>query len=235
MKLFKTRRIKILQSRDWIVAFGRDIIKNPLRYNMKLKRALLIVDLQNDFCRGGALAVPGGEEIVAPLNGYIRIFSKLKLPIFASRDWHPRNTAHFKRFGGTWPVHCVANTQGARFRKDLQLPKEAIILSKGVEMDEDSYSVFQAKDTDGLDFVSLLKMFGVTELYVGGLATDYCVKYSVLDALKNGFKVKLLADAIQGVNLKPADSREAINEMAAKGAIKTDFKNVSRQLSQRRQ
>ncbi|RJO64569.1 MAG: bifunctional nicotinamidase/pyrazinamidase [Candidatus Omnitrophota bacterium] len=198
---------------------------------MKLKRALLIVDLQNDFCRGGSLVVPEGEKTVPLLNKYIRIFLKFDLPIFASRDWHPRETQHFKHFGGLWPVHCLQNTLGARFYKGLKLPEEAIILSKGTSPAEDSYSVFQAKDLNGLDFISLLKIFGITELYVGGLATEYCVKYSVLDALKYGFKVKLLMDAIRGVNVKPADSQQATSEMIARGAVKADFKKVATQFA----
>ncbi|MEW6075763.1 MAG: bifunctional nicotinamidase/pyrazinamidase [Candidatus Omnitrophota bacterium] len=198
---------------------------------MKLQRALLIVDLQNDFCRGGSLAVPEGEKTVPLLNKYIRIFSKHGLPIFASRDWHPQKTVHFKRFGGAWPVHCVQGTFGARFYKGLRLPEATIILSKGASSDEDNYSVFQAKDSSGLDFISLLKNSHINELYVAGLATEYCVKYSVLDALKYGFRVRLLEDAIRGVNIKPTDSRQAIHTMIAHGATKTDFKKVATQFS----
>ena len=187
---------------------------------MKLKKALLIVDVQNDFCPGGALAVPEGGKIVPVLNKYIKIFLKNKLPIFASRDWHPKKTKHFKDFGGLWPKHCIQNTQGARFHGQLKLPKGTIILSKGMDPKEDSYSVFQAVDQKGNAFLNLLKKLGIIELYVGGLATDYCVKLSVLDALKRGFKVKILMDAIKGVNIKPKDSQEAIEQMLKHGAQK---------------
>lgn len=192
---------------------------------MKLKKALLIVDVQKDFCPGGALVVPQGDKIILNLNKYIRIFSKNKLPIFASRDWHPKKTKHFKKFGGLWPVHCVQDTKGAGFHPKLKLPKEAIILSKGMDPQEDVYSVFQAQDSNGTGFLTLLKYLGVQELYIGGLATDYCVRASSIDALKNGFKAGLLVDAIKGVNLKPQDSEEAIMEMVGQGAKKLTLEN----------
>jgi len=190
---------------------------------MKLKKALLIVDVQNDFCPGGALAVRKGDRIVPVLNKYIKVFSREKLPIFASRDWHPKETKHFKQFGGLWPKHCIQNTKGARFHPELKLPEETIILSKGMDPDKDSYSAFQAIDSNGTDFLQLLKALGINELFVGGLATDYCVKSSVLDALKSGLKVNLLIDAIEGVNIRPKDSEDAIEEMVIRGAKKTTF------------
>ena len=198
---------------------------------MKLKKALLIVDMQNDFCTGGALAVPDGERIVPILNKYIEKFLKERLPIFASRDWHPKESKHFKKFGGLWPEHCIENTAGARFHPSLRLPKEAIVVSKGMGFDDDSYSAFQAKDDSGTGFGVLLGNLAIEELYIGGLATDYCVKSSVLDALKFAFKVKLLTDAIKGVNIKPGDSEDAINEMERYGAKKINFAMVSKLIS----
>lgn len=185
---------------------------------LRNEKALLIVDVQNDFCPGGALAVAEGDRVVPVLNRYIEKFLKEDCPIFASRDWHPKKTRHFKDFGGKWPAHCVANTKGAEFHSKLKLPKETIILSKGMDPEKNSYSAFQAVDKEGKDLLRILKDLGVEELYVGGLATDYCVKFSVLDALKSGFKVKLLTDAIRGVNIKPKDSEHAIKEMLSKGA-----------------
>ena len=193
---------------------------------MESKKALLIVDVQNDFCPGGALAVPEGDKIVPILNRYMMIFSRKKWPIFASRDWHPRESKHFKQFGGPWPEHCIQNTRGARLHPGLRLPEETIVISKGMDPDKDSYSAFQAVDSKGTEFLELLKMSGIKELYVGGLATDYCVKSSVLDALKFGFKVKLLIDAIKGVNIKPEDSEEAIQEMIRGGAEKMTLKEL---------
>jgi nicotinamidase/pyrazinamidase len=195
---------------------------------VNLEEAVLIVDVQNDFCPGGSLAVPEGDKIIPVLNKYIKIFSMRKLPIFASRDWHPKESKHFKRFGGPWPKHCIQNTKGARFHPDLKLPKETIILSKGMDPAKDSYSAFQAVDSNGTEFLGLLKVLGVSELFIGGLATDYCVKSSVLDALKFGFKVKLLIDTIKGVNIRPKDSEDAIEEMTARGAEEMSLEKLSK-------
>jgi len=193
---------------------------------MKLKKALLIVDVQNDFCPGGKLAVPQGDKIVPVLNKYIKIFSQKKLPIFFSRDWHPQKTSHFKKFGGIWPVHCVQNTKGAEFHPKLKIPKEAIIISKGMDPQKDSYSAFDGEDRYGQSLYNILMILGIKELYIGGLATDYCVKATVLEALKRGFKVKLLLDGIKGVDIKPKDSFEAIEEMKQKGAVLVNFEMI---------
>ena len=185
---------------------------------LKLKKALLIVDVQNDFCPKGALAVPSGDAIIPALNKYIKIFSQKNLPIFASRDWHPKKSKHFKDFGGLWPKHCIQNTKGAQFHPKLKLPKHIIVLSKGMDPERESYSTFEGIDHSGLPFINLLKIFGIQELHVGGLATDYCVKASVIDALKQGFLVWLLIDAIKGVDIKAGDSERAIKEMSDGGA-----------------
>ena len=201
---------------------------------MKKNYALLIVDVQNDFCPDGKLAVPEGDAIVPMLNKYISIFSRNKWPVFASRDWHPKKTVHFKDFGGQWPEHCIQDTSGAKFHPLLRLPEDAIILSGGMHPDEDGYSAFQAVDSGGNEFTHLLNTFSIKELFVGGLATDYCVKWSVLDALKFGFNVLLLADAIIGVVLKPKDSEAAIEEMVSLGAKKMTFEKLSRMLAEER-
>ena len=142
------------------------------------KKALLVVDVQNDFCPGGALAVAEGDQVVAPLNQHIKEFLKRGEPVFKSRDWHPRQTKHFAEHGGTWPVHCVQDTKGAEFHPDLVDDIHIRTISKGMG-DEDSYSAF-----DGTDLALQLQRLGVEEVWVGGLATDYCVKNTVLDALK---------------------------------------------------
>lgn len=169
-----------------------------------------------------------GDKIVPVLNKYMMIFSRKKWPILASRDWHPKESKHFKKFGGPWSEHCIQNTRGARLHPDLRLPRETIVLSKGMDPDKDSYSAFQAVDSKGTEFFELLKISGIKELFVGGLATDYCVKSSVLDALKLGFKVKLLIDAIKGVNIKPEDSEQAIEEMVCGGAEKMTLEKLSK-------
>jgi nicotinamidase/pyrazinamidase len=201
--------------------------KAPVK--LKAKKALLVVDVQKDFCSGGKLAVPGGDKVIRVLNKYITIFRKGNLPVFFSRDWHPENSRHFKKFGGKWPVHCVQHTEGAQFPEDLKVFPESIILSKGKDPNEDSYSCFQSVDGNGIPFITRLQIFGVKELYIGGLATDYCVKSSVIDALKNGFKVKLLFDAIAGVNIHPQDSEKAIAEMTGRGARKFTLTEVKKE------
>lgn len=180
--------------------------------------ALLIVDVQNDFCPGGALPVSGGDQIVPVLNGYIDRFKKANLPIFASRDWHPEKTSHFNTYGGVWPPHCIRGTRGAEFHPDLRLSEDVVIISKGMDPEEDSYSGFQGTESRGVGLAELLHQRGVKRLFVGGLATDYCVKFTVLDALRQGFKVVLIDDAIRGVDLKPGDSERAVEEMTQAGA-----------------
>jgi nicotinamidase/pyrazinamidase len=187
---------------------------------MQAKDALIIVDVQNDFCPGGALAVSGGDEVIPVLNRVIERFSGAGLPIFATRDWHPEKTSHFSSYGGLWPVHCVQGTRGAEFHANLELENDIVVVSKGMTPDEDSYSGFQARDSSGTRLAELLRRKEIERIIVGGLATDYCVKHTVLDGLKEGFKVVLLADAIRAVNLKPHDGELAIAEMVSAGAVK---------------
>ena len=185
---------------------------------MEKKAALVIVDVQNDFCPGGSLAVAEGDRVALALNPYIARFAAAKLPIIATRDWHPAQTSHFKDFGGIWPVHCVQNTLGADFHPLLQLGAGAMVVSKGTAADVDSYSGFDAVDAQGTALAALLRERGVEQIFVGGLATDYCVKQTVLDGLKHGFAVVLLMDAIRGVDLAPGDSTRALEEMRHAGA-----------------
>jgi nicotinamidase/pyrazinamidase len=173
---------------------------------------LIVVDVQNDFCPGGALAVAHGDEVVAPLNKLIEEFLERGEPVFKSRDWHPEKTRHFAAHGGTWPVHCVQNTKGAEFHPELIDDMHIRVVSKGLG-DEDSYSAF-----DRTDLALQLRRLGVDEVWVGGLATDYCVKQTVLDALKEGFRVKALKDAMRAVEVKPGDGESAIAEMQNAGA-----------------
>lgn len=180
--------------------------------------ALLVVDVQNDFCPGGALAVAGGDRVVGPLNRAAASFAAAGLPIFASRDWHPPHTGHFQIQGGLWPVHCVQDTPGAAYHPDLRLPESTIHLCKGIDERLDGYSAFDGVDAAGTSLASLLADRGVSHLCIGGLATDYCIRSSVLDARKRGFAVTVLTDAIAGVDLQPGDSERALNEMQAAGA-----------------
>jgi nicotinamidase/pyrazinamidase len=143
--------------------------------------------------------------------------------VYKSRDWHPATTKHFEAHGGTWPVHCVQNTKGAEFHPALRDDPRITVVSKGLG-DTDCYSAF-----DETDLVSQLREQGVEEVVVGGLATDYCVKNTVLDALKHGFKVKLLENATRAVDLQPGDGDRAIEEMRAAGAeiVSTDYTEKS--------
>lgn len=180
--------------------------------------ALVVVDLQNDFCPGGALGVRGGDAIVPVVNRYLERFANAGAPVFLTRDWHPPVTRHFKAFGGVWPPHCVRDTRGAAFHPGLAAPAEAVIVSKGMDPDQDAYSAFQAEDPSARPFVAVLAERGVRRLYVGGLATDYCVRATALDALREGFEVVLLTDAIAAVDLEPGDGARAIDEMQGAGA-----------------
>jgi nicotinamidase/pyrazinamidase len=180
--------------------------------------ALLIVDVQNDFCPGGSLPVPRGNEVVPVLNEYARRFHEAGLPVIASRDWHPPQTKHFQSGGGQWPPHCVQGTPGAEFHPNLRLPEGTIVVSKGMDPSQDSYTAFDAVTDDGRPLLQLLRNLGVRRLFVGGLATDYCVRASVLDALRHGFEVILLTDAVRGVDVTPGDSERALQEMRAAGA-----------------
>lgn len=186
---------------------------------MQGKDALVIVDVQNDFCPGGALAVERGDEVVPRLNAYIEKFTHAGLPVFATRDWHPEKTIHFSAYGGQWPPHCIQGTAGAEFRSDLRLPAGAVIVTTGAAPDEDGYSGFDGRGAGGT-LEEMLREAGVERIFVGGLATDYCVKHTVLDGLKRGFKVVWLEDASRGVDLQPGDSARAASEMIAGGAKK---------------
>jgi nicotinamidase/pyrazinamidase len=176
--------------------------------------ALVVVDVQNDFLPGGSLAVPRGDEIIPMLNRYLAGFVEQQLPVFATRDWHPADHCSFRAQGGPWPVHCVMKTKGAEFPSSLSLPTTAIIISKGTAADKEAYSGFEGTDLD-----DHLRGGRVSRLYVGGLATDYCVLNTVKDAVRLGFRVILLKDAIRAVNVGPADGREAEAEMLRLGAV----------------
>ena len=179
------------------------------------------MDVQNDFCPGGALPVPEGDQVIPALNDYIKLFTKAKARIFATRDWHPPNHISFKAQGGPWPLHCVRNTEGARFHPDLKLPSGTTIVSKAMDPLKEAYSGF-----DGTGLANKLTTHGVARVFVGGLATDYCVKHTVLDSRKLGFEVVLLLDASYGINAKPGDVARAIDDMIESGAEQatlTDF------------
>ena len=175
--------------------------------------ALVVVDVQNDFLPGGSLAVPRGDEVVPPLNRCLALFSQKSLPVYASRDWHPPDHCSFRAQGGPWPPHCMADTYGAEFAANLDLPADAVIISKADTPEKDAYSAFE-----GTDLGLCLKAVDVRRLFVGGLATDYCVLNTVKDALALGYGVVLLADAVRAVEVTPGDGEKAMMEMRTLGA-----------------
>ena len=185
---------------------------------MEKDAALLLVDVQNDFCPGGALPVPDGDKVVVPLNRLASCFEAAGLTVIASRDWHPEVTCHFREFGGAWPPHCVKDSSGAAFHHALRLPGATVIISKGISPDSDSYSAFDGRSEDGMSLDETLSVMNIRKLYVGGLATDYCIRSSVLDALSAGYEVTVLVDAIAGVDINPGDSEKALDEMRLAGA-----------------
>ena len=179
--------------------------------------ALLIVDVQNDFCAGGALEVAHGNEVIPVLNRLAAHMSALGFPVYASRDWHPPASRHFAINGGAWPVHCVAGTEGARLHPDLDLPPGTLIVSKGIRPDEEGYSDFEGEIAGRGSLLADLRARGVTDLIVGGLATDYCVRATAIDARKEGFGVTVVTDGVRPVDVKPGDGDRALDEMKAAG------------------
>ena len=180
------------------------------RERFGLDTALLVVDVQNDFCPGGALAVAGGDAIIPVINAWIPRFAT----VLASRDWHPPDSVHFTR----WPPHCIAGTVGAQFGAGLDTRRFLLILDKGTGDVDDGYSAFEATSED---LESWLRSRGIEQLYVCGLATDYCVLRTVLDALRLGFAVTVIRDGIAAVEVNPGDGQHALEAMAAAGALVT--------------
>lgn len=178
-----------------------------------MKSALVLVDIQKDFCPGGALAVPEGDQVVGPANELIEYFVAHKAPIVLTRDWHPSDHLSFETRGGAWPSHCVAGTPGAEFHPGLRRPSGARIVSKASTAESEAYSGFE-----GTDLAPFLRKKGVDTVIVAGLATDYCVKNTVLDALAHGFRARVVRDGIRAVNVKPGDEDEAMAEMVSAGA-----------------
>jgi nicotinamidase/pyrazinamidase len=175
--------------------------------------ALIIVDVQLDFLPGGALAVEHGDEVIPVLNGYLEKFERHRLPVFATRDWHPANHCSFQAQGGPWPPHCVAGSPGAAFASALVFPRGTEIVSKGVLQQAPGYSGFEIT---GLAW--RLRRLACKRLYIGGLATDYCVRATALDALREGLEVIVLEDGVRPVDVQPGDGTRALDELVSQGA-----------------
>lgn len=180
------------------------------------KAALLLVDVQKDFCAGGALEVPEADRVVTPLNRYIAEAVDHRMPVYASRDWHPAVSSHFKEYGGPWPAHCVQGTVGAQFHALVRLPQAVTVITKGEDFSSAGYSDLEGHTSEGTPFLDDLHARGISHLYVGGIATEYCVRSTVMDALAAGLRVTVLQDAITGIDAE--DSEHALAEMLEGGA-----------------
>ncbi len=178
-----------------------------------MKQALIVVDIQRDFCPGGALPVSDGDKIIPAVNELIRAFEREGLPVFLTRDWHPKNHISFKVNGGAWPPHCIQNTPGASFHPSLVVPSAAEVIDKGTLRTDDTYSNFQ-----GTDLAQKLHHLKVKQIYVVGLATDYCVMNTVVDGVAKGFETYVITDCVRGVNVRPRDSASAMRTMVLRGA-----------------
>ena len=181
------------------------------------KAALLLVDVQKDFCPGGALAAPGGDRIIAAVNRHIADARERDMPVYASRDWHPAITTHFNEYGGEWPAHCVQETTGAQFHADMKLPADTVVISKGEDPARPGYSAFDGHTSDGKTLLHDLRDRHVTRLYVGGIATDYCVKATAIDGAEAGLDVCVLRDAVTGIDVRPGDVDRALEDMSRTG------------------
>jgi nicotinamidase/pyrazinamidase len=170
--------------------------------------ALIIVDVQNDFCPGGALAVPGGDEVVEPIN---RMAADAGF-VIATRDWHPLDHSSFAAQGGPWPQHCVEDTPGAQLHPDLLRGRIDVVIDKGRDRTTQGYSGFE-----GTDLAALLRDRGAEQVHVVGLALDYCVKNTALDATREGFDVVVHRAATRAVNVQPGDDEHAVAELQAAG------------------
>lgn len=185
------------------------------------KTVLLLVHPQNDFCPGGALPVPDGDHIIPVANQWIGVFTAQGYGIIASRDWHPPDHCSFEQQGGPWPPHCVQGSLGAQFHPELKMPPGTLIVSGATDPKKEAYSSF-----DGTTLDERLEDFGAQTVYVIGLATDYCVKQTVLDGCRLGFRVVVLKDGVRGINVNPGDSDRALEAMQEAGAIIADSTDV---------
>jgi nicotinamidase/pyrazinamidase len=183
-------------------------MQRTAQFTIEPDDALIVVDPQNDFLPGGTLAVAGGNRIFEPINGIMPLFSH----VLATRDWHPPDHAYFQAQGGPWPFHCLADTPGAAFSPMLHTDAIELVTSKGTEPQTDGYSAFA-----GTDFAEQLRNRGIKRLFITGLATDYCVKMTAIEAVANGFETIVLTDAIAAVGVQAGDEERALRDMQAGG------------------
>ena len=195
-----------------------------------MRAALLVIDVQRDFCPGGALPVRAGDEVIPAINRVAEAFEGAGLPIFFTRDWHPKDHVSFRSQGGAWPPHCVQGTAGAEFHPALRIPFGAVVISKGDDPEAEAYSGFQ-----GTDLKTRLEALGVKKVFLCGLATDYCVRESAIDARRAGFATEVIQDCISAVNVEPRDGEKAISAMCEEGARMTTSASVINELTSTQQ
>lgn len=184
--------------------------------------ALIIIDMQNDFLAGGSLEVRGANAIIDILNRYIDRFTAHHLPVVATRDWHPPNHCSFIDQGGQWPPHCIAGSIGAAFHANLALPAVAHIVSKATTRETEAYSAFT-----GTGLFELLQSLRISRIFISGVAAEYCVRNTVINALQLGYSVVILQDAIQALNRQPNDGRQAEQDMIEHGAQSVHFEELT--------
>ncbi|MFM2478806.1 isochorismatase family protein [Celerinatantimonas sp. MCCC 1A17872] len=194
----------------------------PETITVKASDALLIIDLQNDFLPGGALGIASAERVIEPINRYTQYFERSQATIILSRDWHPDDHCSFAPQNGPWPAHCIQNTRGAQISANFTWPTQAWLVSKATSSDKDAYSAF-----DGTELALQMKHCGIKRLFICGLATDYCVLQTTLDALSSGFECFLLTDGIDAVNVSEHDGQQAIEKMCAKGAMPIQWHSLA--------
>lgn len=179
-----------------------------------VKAALLVIDVQHDFCEGGVLEAQLTSTLIDPLNRLVDSCAAAEIPVIFTRDWHPPDHSSFISQGGPWPPHCVWNTRGAEFAAGLRVPSTATVINKGVSTDDDGYSMF-----DRTNLTDTLETLGLTELAVCGIAAEYCVLESVRDSRRRHFRTIVLEDLVRAIEVRPGDAERAFSEMRNLGAV----------------
>ena len=213
--------------RPWASPGHRDGAYDPNMVDYDATTALLVVDVQNDFADpAGSLYVSGGERLVEVVNGHVDRAARAGAIIVYTQDWHPGSTPHFQKDGGVWPVHCVGGTWGAQLQPSLRVVEHGDVIRKGTG-GEDGYSAFSVRDpqsgvVSGTELDDLLRRSGVRGVVVVGLATDYCVKETALDAVRRGLEATVVRDAVAAVDLEAGDGARALDEMDDAGVVLSD-------------
>ena len=184
--------------------------------------AFIVVDMQNDFLPGGRLAIAGSDDIIPQLNRYLAYFATHQLPVFATRDWHPPDHCSFQPQGGQWPPHCIAGSDGAAFHPALELPAATRIISKATARESDAYSGFSGTQLD-----ELLRSLHIRRVFIGGVATEYCVFHTVKDALQLQYATFVLEDAVRAIDRQPGDGQRALQKMMQLGAQSIRYQELA--------